>query len=182
MAWFKWTLIILFVVALILFLVYLPFSFRFNFWKETALSIVKSISIIISAIAGLALLIVFFLAYLTTPKVEEPPKEKPEIKPVFVRERWEEVLEHIKEKSFALAIIEADNVLDEALKNLGYRGESIGDRLKRISAADLPMLNELWEVHKIRNQIVHDGYKIGEEETIKALKTYKKALLELGII
>lgn len=56
-----------------------------------------------------------------------------------------------------LAIIEADIILDDLLKQRGYAGNSLGERLKSISSNQLASLNDAWEAHKIRNRIAHDG-------------------------
>jgi hypothetical protein len=176
------SLIVFFIVALILFFINLSDSLRLDFWRESGLPTIKFISAIASTIFAVALIAVFILACTTSPKIEEAPPAPPEIKPVFVRERWEEVLNRIKNKEFDLAVIEADNVLDATLKNLGYRGDTIAEKLKRVSPADLPIIEDVWNAHKMRNQIVHNGYKANEKETVQILKIYKKALLELGVI
>lgn len=185
MKWLIWPLIILAAIALILFLVYYPESLSLDFWLNDALAIVKIISAAVSIIAGILLLFVFILAFITRSKPEEEltaEKKKTIVQPIFIRERWENVLKRIKDKEYNLAVIEADSILNETLKNLGYNEETLAEKLKNFSVADLSTIDEIWNIHKIRNQIVHDGYKTNEEEAIKGVKIYKKTLLELGVI
>ena len=39
--------------------------------------------------------------------------------------------------------------------------------------------NDLWEVHKIRNKIVHDDYDISAEDSKKVYNIYKSAILKI---
>ncbi|MCD5380986.1 MAG: hypothetical protein LR008_00225 [Candidatus Pacebacteria bacterium] len=74
--------------------------------------------------------------------------------------RLEDILKHSNSENpndWKLAIIEADIILDNLLKERGYAGKSLGERLKSISPQQLRTLNEAWEAHKIRNRIAHDG-------------------------
>jgi hypothetical protein len=84
--------------------------------------------------------------------------------------RWVRVMSHIdsqNESDWRLAILEADLILEEMLEKMGYKGETIGDKLKGIEKSDFNTLNEAWEAHKIRNQIAHDGseFKINQSSS-----------------
>jgi len=85
------------------------------------------------------------------------------------------------ESEYKLAIIEADSLLNETLERMGYQGETLGERLKNITSDILPNLEQVWQSHKIRNNIVHDpDYTLSLDEAKKALAIYEKALLDLG--
>jgi len=56
-----------------------------------------------------------------------------------------------------LAIIEADIVLEEMLDQRGFRGATIGERLKSASPATFHALDDAWKAHKVRNEIAHKG-------------------------
>lgn len=83
-----------------------------------------------------------------------------------------------------LAIIEADIILDEALKEAGYGGVSLGERLKSISPNQLRSLNDAWQAHKIRNQIAHNGadFILTKRLAEETIKQYKRVFAELGLI
>ena len=51
-------------------------------------------------------------------------------------------------------IIEYDKIYHHILKSLGYRG-SFWEILKR-NPKEVKNLNEVWELHKLRNRLVHD--------------------------
>ena len=85
-----------------------------------------------------------------------------------------------KEDELKLALIEAETLLDEALKNAGFNGENILERLKQTDINVLPNLNQVLEVHKIRNSIVFDAdFKLSPETAKAALEIYRQALTDL---
>lgn len=84
------------------------------------------------------------------------------------------------ESEYKLAVIEADSLLDEVLKKMGYPGESLGERLESLTAVSLPNLEEAKETHKTRNNIVHDpDYRLSLDEAKKTLEVYERALTDL---
>lgn len=101
--------------------------------------------------------------------------------------RWLKVEEYIASphpSDWKIAILEADNILDEIVKRMGYPGETLGERMKHIEASDFPLLEEAWEVHKIRNQIAHKGtdYFLSRTEAENAIDTYHRIFKELGYL
>ena len=103
----------------------------------------------------------------------------------FIKE-WKKIEERLDtglESEAKLALIEADSLLDEALKRLGYPGESLGERLEKLAVDIMPNLSQVQEVHKIRNNIIHDPtYQLNLEEAKKALGVYQKALTNLDAL
>lgn len=84
------------------------------------------------------------------------------------------------ESEAKLAVIEADSLLDVALKRMRYPGESLGERLDKLTVDTLSNLEGAREAHRIRNNIIHDPtYKLEIEEAKKVLAVYEKALIEL---
>jgi len=98
--------------------------------------------------------------------------------------QWEVILDHVGSDNPAewkLAIIEADNILDELLKEIGYGGETLGDRLKSIDTDNLSTLSGAWDAHKLRNAIAHEqGFELTRREAKKAIKLYEETFRELG--
>lgn len=83
-----------------------------------------------------------------------------------------------------LAIIEADIILDEALRKAGYGGGSLGERLKSISPQHLQTIDEAWAAHKIRNQIAHAGtdFVLTHKMVRDTMSRYRAVFQELGLI
>lgn len=99
---------------------------------------------------------------------------------------WRRVKTHVhqgSENSLKLAIIEADNILGEALRLVGYPGETLGDRLKNITSAQISNLDEIWQAHKLRNRLVHEtDFHLDRNLAERALAIYEEAFRELGIL
>ncbi len=100
--------------------------------------------------------------------------------------RLDDVLVHIASPNpndWKLAIIEADIILDDSLKQLGYGGGSLGERLKSISTTQLSTLNEAWEAHKIRNRIAHEGadFVLTKRIAEDTINRYRRVFNELGV-
>lgn len=99
--------------------------------------------------------------------------------------KWERIKKRLEkgwEAEAKLAIIEADGFLNNALGMMGYGGESLGERLEQLNTDVLPSLDKVWEVHKIRNNIVHDpDYKFSVEKAREAIGVYEEALKGLEI-
>lgn len=100
--------------------------------------------------------------------------------------RLEDVFIHLDSESpndWKLAIIEADIILDDILKQRGYAGNSLGERLKSISPQQLSSLNDAWEAHKIRNRIAHDGtdFVLTKRVAHETIAQYQRVFSELGV-
>ena len=97
--------------------------------------------------------------------------------------RWQIVLEKIESvnpSDWKLAVIDADNIIDEIIKRIGYQGTSFGERLMQIEPSDFDNLQNVWEAHKIRNRIAHEaGYAFNQNEARQAVALFEKALKEL---
>lgn len=95
--------------------------------------------------------------------------------------------EHIESDNpndWKLAIIEADIILDEALRKEGYGGNSLGERLKSISPQHLQTIDEAWTAHKVRNQIAHAGtdFVLTHKIVRDTMSRYRAVFQELGLI
>ena len=81
------------------------------------------------------------------------------------------------------AIVEADNILDEALKKKRFTGKNMGERLTK--AQRLISDNEsVWFGHKLRKQLESDPEttKLKEKDVKQALIGIRQALKDLGAL
>ena len=103
-------------------------------------------------------------------------------------ERWERVEEYMRSPSasdWKVAILEADNILDEIVERLGYRGETLGERMKNIEPSDFPFLDDAWKAHKTRNDIAHKGgpdFVLSRTLAERTINTYHRIFKELGYL
>ncbi len=99
---------------------------------------------------------------------------------------WQRVVLRLQkgdEANLRMALIEADNLFDDLLKQIRLPGESMADRLKNINSAQIPNIDEIWSAHKLRNNIVHNhDYPVTKSEIEFAIRAYEKALKELEYI
>ena len=99
------------------------------------------------------------------------------------KKAWAEIQEHFftgSDNDLKVAILEADKILDDALRGAGIQGSTLGDRLKKIKPSQLPDIDAIWEVHKLRNQIAHESdFKLKRDLAERALGVYENALREL---
>lgn len=96
--------------------------------------------------------------------------------------RWQELQSKCaQEATWPLAIIDADKLLDDALKKLHYKGKTMGERL--VSAQrDLSSNDTVWYSHKLRNKIVHEQIQLKKRDVQAALRGYLQALKDLGAL
>ena len=100
--------------------------------------------------------------------------------------RWENVIRHIEsanQNDWKQAILEADMILDDILTGMGYRGESVGEKLKRVVKGDFTTLDEAWEAHKVRNDIAHTpNFNLTQHDALATVNLYKKVFEEFFYI
>ena len=129
------------------------------------------VAIIILGILALALLGRF------APRIHRPLNHQ------YYEDKWAELLARIKTPDGAvLAVIDADKLLDEALKRRGYKGKTMGERM--VSAQRAFSNNDsVWFAHKLRNRLVHEpGAKLRQNDAKNALAGVRQGLKDLGAL
>lgn len=101
--------------------------------------------------------------------------------------RWIKTLSYLFSQhagDWKLAVIEADSMLDELLTQLGFKGETLGDKLKSATQDKFRSLTSAWEVHTIRNRIAHEGvsFELSQHEAKRVITLYEKIFREFGFI
>ncbi len=98
-------------------------------------------------------------------------------------DRWRQIVEHADSQNpndWKQAIIDADILLDNLVTKLGYRGESLGEKLKRTTKGDFKTRDQAWEAHLVRNRIAHDGseFDINQLEVKRVITLYRQVFEE----
>ena len=100
--------------------------------------------------------------------------------------KWKKIMGRLEpgtESEAKLAIIEADDLLNEILKRMEYEGETLGEKLKKVKKTILPNLDEVFQVHKIKSDIIYDpGFRLTLEQAKIFLGIYERALSNLEAI
>jgi len=101
------------------------------------------------------------------------------------RSRWMSIetrLKRAEESSHTLCIYDADKLLDQALRERGYSGKTMGERMKQCQGK-WTNGNGVWAAHKLRNRLAHEeNASVDYERARQALVAYKQALKDLGAI
>lgn len=98
----------------------------------------------------------------------------------YYQNKWAKIQEVQKlgEAGWQVAVIQADKLLDHALKQRGFPGETMGDRLKSAHAGD-----KVWAAHKVRNRIAHESdVRISGNTANQALRGFKEGLKNIGAL
>lgn len=101
--------------------------------------------------------------------------------------RWDHVLERAHsddEKSWRLSILEADIMLNELLDTLGYRGETMADKMKQVPRTQFQTIDLAWEAHRARNTIAHQGSmrELTAHETRRIIGLYRQVFKEFRFV
>jgi hypothetical protein len=103
-----------------------------------------------------------------------------------VIQEWENIIKRLDsgdEANYKLAVIEADKLLDTVLKKLTIPGSTMGERLKAIPVSQLPSIDNVWQVHRLRNHLVHTTeFGLTKNKAKQAMTIYKQAFTELKVL
>lgn len=101
-------------------------------------------------------------------------------------EAWARIQKHFfagDPNDLKIAVMDADNVLNDALQYAGIRGVNLGERLKNIKRGQMPNLEDVWGAHKLRNEIAHEtNFALKRDPVERALDAYEVALKNLGVL
>lgn len=128
---------------------------------------------VITVVILLLICILFLIAYINGKRIPVAKKQK-------ILERLKEIKVQIDSREVYArrdSLIRLDNLLGKALNIRYNNGGSCGENLK--VAKQLFSKKEyqrLWDVHKLRNQVVHDDVDISQGEAEEAYRIYKMGI------
>ena len=100
--------------------------------------------------------------------------------------RWESVLGYLDsedETRWRAAVLEAALMLDEVLKNAGYAGDNLTQRLAGMNEAQIGNLAEVREADSVKNSVVLDeNFRISKEEASRLVEVFGRALIFYEVI
>jgi hypothetical protein len=98
---------------------------------------------------------------------------------------WHKIEEHLTAGGptrYRAAVIEADTLLDHCLKQLNVPGDSLGERLRQ-SRNRFQAYDDVWQAHRVRNQVVHETDKeLLASEAKSVVAKFRQALTDLGAL
>jgi len=142
--------------------------------------------------------IIYSVEQLKIIKKKDAEKNDVKIEPAFVPERaagsgshdftmrWKRLLDLLNspnENDWKQAIIQADLMLEEMLRGLGYQGDTIGDMLRRVEPGEMKNLDNAGEAHGVRNKIAHTpGFVLDHHIAIQTMHKFRAAFEEFYYI
>jgi hypothetical protein len=96
------------------------------------------------------------------------------------KNRWDAIkkrMESQSESEYKVAIIEADNLIDDLIRRLGYKGDNLTEILDKIPSGQIANIEELKKAHEARNRIVHDDhFQLSKSEASEIMSYYERFL------
>ncbi|MEK7608535.1 MAG: hypothetical protein AAB495_03065 [Patescibacteria group bacterium] len=113
-------------------------------------------------------------------------KRKRTLRSAVIAERWSEITKRLEGGSLdavKFAIIDADGLVDDILKQLGLPGEHFADRLARLTSDELKSFPRIWRAHRVRNDLVHSpGFAVSQDDAKETIGDYEAFLKEIEAI
>jgi hypothetical protein len=101
------------------------------------------------------------------------------------RSNWlmiEQSLKRNEKSSYSMCVLNADTLLDHAMKEKGIQGATMADRMKQLQKT-WSNANNVWTAHKLRNQIAHEpDVRLDYDRARQTLAAFKQALKDVGAI
>lgn len=132
------------------------------------------IFLVIAIVFGLLVL------FLVSRLVQHKPRR---LNQQYYQKKWLEILVRVKTyDGMILAVIDADKLLDEALRNRKYGGKTMGERLVA-AQHEISDNDAVWYAHKLRNRLVHEPtMRLRKNEAKNALAGFRQGLKDLGAL
>ena len=101
------------------------------------------------------------------------------------RSRWMSIETKLKrddQNTHIVCVLDADKLLDQALRDRGLTGKTMAERMKQCQGK-WTNGNGVWAAHKLRNRLAHEtDVRIDYERARQALVAYKQGLKDMGAI
>lgn len=102
-----------------------------------------------------------------------------------ISKQWSKIKKRTEsgaESDYKLAIIEADDFLNNVLSDGGYEEDTFDESIKKASKMLASGAGEILSAHATRNSIVYDpDFKISEEQAKKILDIYETTINAIGL-
>jgi hypothetical protein len=101
--------------------------------------------------------------------------------------RWhyiQTLIESPNDSDWRVAIIEADSMMEEMLKEKGITGATVSELLEGAKGSGYQSIQDAWDAHLVRNQIAHEGtnFPISQVEGRRVIKMFQNFFEELRVI
>ena len=162
-------------------------DFVYSLAWEKVFSIVKVLFILGNfALLGAIIYTLWMYERLNAPGVTEVAEKTATTPKEEIRENWEEIQRLASSQTASdwnMAILRADALMDDILRERRTEGTNLPDRLKTLGSGTIPSIDKVLSAHHLRNIIAHEPLEQHTRETIaQALAAYEQALRELKLL
>ena len=101
----------------------------------------------------------------------------------LVQSKWSEItaMKNAGPSGLKTALYEADKLLDYCMVGKGFKGETMGERLKS-GGHQFSNINAVWNAHKLRNELAHNvEHDLVPVQVEQAIVNLGNAIRELGV-
>lgn len=96
---------------------------------------------------------------------------------------WMKILQRLEselETEYKLSVIEADLLLNDVMKRLGYEGKTLSEKLERVKPGVFVDLQSLKSADQIYQNLIYDtSYQLTQAQAKKMIAVIEKALSDL---
>ncbi|MBI5220758.1 MAG: hypothetical protein HY978_02900 [Candidatus Liptonbacteria bacterium] len=149
----------------------------------------RSIFIVFDIILFLALIYAMHQAVPYRPDLIPRPKKKQRVVTLAqtkIGKQWQEITAKLKEGSpdnLRESVLTADQLVDNILKQIGYQGEHMADRLEKIGEGGFMSSDRLWRAHRIRNEVLHSpDFELPRTLAERTIEDYAAFLREIKVL
>jgi hypothetical protein len=101
--------------------------------------------------------------------------------------KWHYILtlaESPNESDWRVAIMEADSMLEDVLRDRGLSGTTLSELLEGAKESGYRSIQDAWDAHIIRNKIAHEGadFPLSQVEVRRVIKMFQNFFEELEVI
>ncbi len=100
-----------------------------------------------------------------------------------IDKNWMKILQRLEselETEYKLSVIEADLLLNDVMKRLGYEGKNLSEKLERVKPEVFKELQLLKEADQIYQNLVYDtSYHLTQSDAKRIIAEFERALTEL---
>ena len=133
-------------------------------------------TVILTIVILFLIAILFLMARLNSKRIPEKKKER-------IFSKLEEIKLQVESEDIYArrdAIIKLDNLMSKALQIRYKNTLNTSENLKNSKAIfRKDVYQNIWDIHKLRNEIVHNDKDIEYDEAINAYKIYKMAIIRI---
>ena len=101
----------------------------------------------------------------------------------LVQSKWAEInaMQSAGPSGLKSALFEADKLLDYCMIGKGFKGETMGERLKS-GGSKFKNPNAVWNAHKLRNELAHNvEHDLVPSQINQAISSLGDAIKDLGV-